>query len=360
MKAARMPRICLVPQVSGVGGMVSFRRKLSEGLSRRGIQVGHSLDDPQLDAVLVIGGTRRLLGLLRLRRAGIPVVQRLDGMNWLHRLSPLSGIAGWRHYLRAEYGNRLLSIIRARLATRVVYQSQFSRDWWERARGETPVPSQVIYNGVDLDFFKAQGERHLPQDRFRLLLVEGSLMGGYEVGLQVAVQLALGLNNCLQDAGSDRNLELVVVGRVRAVLQEKWVTFVSGQQGHRKIDLAWMGLVGPERIPEIDRSAHLLFSADLNAACPNSVIEALACGLPVVAFDTGALSELVRDHAGRLVPYGGDPWKLDQPDVNALVAAAWNILQDLPPYQHAARQRAEAAFGLGTMVDRYLQAMGVD
>ena len=49
-----------------------------------------------------------------------------------------------------------------------------------------------------------------------------------------------------------------------------------------------------ERIPELDRSAHLLYSADLNAACPKSVIEALACGLPVVAFDTGALPELVQ------------------------------------------------------------------
>lgn len=360
MKAGRIPRICLVPQVSGVGGMVSFRHKLSDGLRRRGIQVSHSLDDRPLDAVLVIGGTRHLVGLWRLRRAGIPVVQRLDGMNWLHRLSHPSGLSGWRHYLRAEYGNRLLSVIRARLATRVVYQSQFSRDWWERVRGETPVPSRVIYNGVDLDFYHAHGERQLPQDRFRLLLVEGSLMGGYESGLQVAVELALGLNNCLQDAGSDRRLELAVAGRVPAILQEQWETFVSGRQGHRGIDLTWMGLVEPERIPAIDRSAHLLFSADLNAACPNSVIEALACGLPVVAFDTGALSELLRDRAGVLVPYGGDPWKLDPPDIPALVAAAWDILQDLAGYQQAARQRAEAALGLETMVDQYLQAMGVD
>jgi glycosyltransferase involved in cell wall biosynthesis len=359
MKAGRIPRVCLVPQVSGVGGMVSFRHKLSEGLRRRGVQVSNSLDDRPLDAVLVIGGTRQLVGLWRLRRAGIPVVQRLDGMNWLHRLSRPSGLSGWRHYLRAEYGNRLLSIIRARLATRVVYQSQFSQDWWERVRGETPIPSRVIYNGVDLDFYYARGERHLPPDRFRLLLVEGSLMGGYESGLAVAVELASGLNNCLQDAGSDRRLELAVAGRVPAILQEKWKTFVSGKSSRRGIDLTWMGLVEPERIPAIDRSAHLLYSADLNAACPNSVIEALACGLPVVAFDTGALSELVRDRAGVLVPYGGDPWKLDPPDIPTLVAAAWNILQDLSPHQQAARQRAEAAFSLETMLDQYMQAMGV-
>jgi glycosyltransferase involved in cell wall biosynthesis len=357
MKAGRDRRICLVPQVSGVGGMVSFRQKLSEGLARRGVQVSYSLDDRPLDAVLVIGGTRQLVGLLRARQAGIPIVQRLDGMNWLHRLLPRSGVAAWRHYLRAEYGNRLLSIIRARLATQVVYQSEFSRDWWERVRGKTPIPAQIIYNGVDLDFYSFQGERHLPPDRCRLLLVEGSLMGGYEYGLQVAVELASGLSACLQAAKSDRILELMVVGRVPQILQEKWEKFVSAQDSSRQISLNWTGLVPRERIPVIDRSAHLLYSADINAACPNSVIEALACGLPVIAFDTGSLPELVRDRAGMVVPYGGDPWKLDPPDIRALVTVAWEILQDLPAFQQTARQRAEAAFGLEPMVDRYLEAL---
>jgi glycosyltransferase involved in cell wall biosynthesis len=360
MKAGRDRRICLVPQVSGVGGMVSFRHKLSEGLARRGVQVCSSLSDRPLDAVLVIGGTRQLAGLLRARRADIPIVQRLDGMNWLHRLLPRSDAAGWRHYVRAEYGNRLLSIIRARLATEVVYQSEFSRDWWERARGPTPVPARIIYNGVDLHTYNAQGERGLLQDRCRLLLVEGNLMGGYEHGLQAAAELASGLRDCLQAAGSNRSLELVVVGRVPDILQKKWEDYFAGQENRKQLSLTWTGSVPYERIPAIDRSAHLLYSADINAACPNSVIEALACGLPVVAFDTGALPELVRDRAGMVVPYGGDPWKLDPPDIHALVAAAWNILQELPAFQQAARQRAEAAFDLETMVNRYLEAMQLD
>jgi glycosyltransferase involved in cell wall biosynthesis len=360
MKAGRIRRICMVPQVSGVGGMVSFRHKLSDGLARRGIRVSNSLKDRPFDAVLVIGGTRQLAGLLRARRAGSPIVQRLDGMNWLHRLLPRSGAAGWRHYLRAEYGNRLLSIIRAHLATKVIYQSEFSRDWWERVHGQTPVSAEIIYNGVDLNTYNAQGDRNLPQDRCRLLLVEGNLMGGYEYGLQAASELASGLGYCLQAAGSNRSLELLVVGRVQHSLQKKWETFLSSQGSLGPVSLTWTGSVPGERIPAIDRSAHLLYSADINAACPNSVIEALACGLPVVAFDTGALPELVQERAGMIVPYGGDPWKLEPPDIHALVAAAWKILQDLPAFQQAARQRAEAAFDLETMVDRYLEAMRLD
>ena len=74
--------------------MVSFQYKLADGLQARGIQVCQDLSDTPYQAVLVIGGTRALAGLWRLRRRGIPVVQRLDGMNWLHRLSGVRQAGG--------------------------------------------------------------------------------------------------------------------------------------------------------------------------------------------------------------------------------------------------------------------------
>jgi len=95
----------------------------------------------------------------------------------------------------------------------------------------------------------------------------------------------------------------------------------------------------------------------MNAACPNSTIEALACGLPVVAFDTGALPELVTGGAGRIVPYGGDPWKLDPPDVVALARAAAEVLENQTRFRAGARQRAEDAFGLERMVTGYLESL---
>jgi glycosyltransferase involved in cell wall biosynthesis len=173
--------------------------------------------------------------------------------------------------------------------------------------------------------------------------VEGSLQGGYESGLQTAVELAEKLAESLP-------VELQVVGRLSPELQ-------AVTQTKSRVPIRWAGLVPHEQIPGMDRSAHLLYSADLNAACPNSVIEALACGLPVAAFATGALPELVTGDAGRLVSYGGDPWKLDRPDLPALARAAVEILQDQERFRPAARQRAEAAFGLEQMVERYLDVL---
>ena len=335
-----MARICIVPRVHGIGGMVSFQHKLAAGLEARGIDTCFCLDETPYDAVLITGGTRDLPGLWRARRRGVRLVQRLDGINWIHRRRR----TGLRHFIRAEYGNRVLAAIRIRFATHIVYQSEFVRGWWEDWYGPTPVPCSVIHNGVDLRAYSPATEV-ATTDKYRLLVVEGSMGGGYEMGLDWAIRLA--------ELLAERHgfpMELMIVGRVSPKQQ-------AALRTRSRVPLLWAGLVPREHIPELDRSAHLLFSADLNTACPNAVIEALACGLPVVGFDTGALAEVVGGEAGHIVPYGGDPWKIDPPDLPALAAAAAEILPDQPCFRIAARARAVEAFSLETMVDRYLDVL---
>lgn len=355
------PRVCIVPRLSGVGGMVSFQHKLSAGLAKRGIQTCFDLADFPYRVVLVIGGTRHITGLWQARRRRIPIIQRLDGMNWLHRVrtGQRKRRTSLRHYLRAEYGNLLLSFIRSRLADAIVYQSEFSRRWWEDVHGPTATANRVIYNGVDLSTYTPNAPHQRPADIFRLLMVEGSLMGGYEMGLEIAVQLAEQIVNNPETAYKRPFLELMVVGRVASDLQNVWDLRLATHERYKRLKLTWAGLLAPERIPEVDRSAHVLYSADVNAACPNSVIEALACGLPVVTFDTGALAELVSADSGRVIPYGGDPWRLEPPDVPALAQAAVEILNNQTSFRQAARQRAVSAFSLDQMVNNYLDVFQI-
>jgi glycosyltransferase involved in cell wall biosynthesis len=332
-------RICILPKATNTGGVTSFQAKLSAGLAARGIQTCFNLSERPFEAVLLTGGTRNLPGLLRARREGIRIVQRLDGINWLHRRLP----TGLRHFLRAEYGNRLLALLRSRYVTHIVYQSEFVRGWWRERFGQEHVPAVAIYNGVDLASFTPDGPHDPIGERPRLLIVEGSLQGGYEVGLETTLGLA-------ERLAEKFPIELVAAGRISPELK-------SGIERKSGVPIRWVGLVPHDQIPSLDRSASLLYSADLNAACPNSVIEALACGLPVAAFATGALPELVTGDSGRVVPYGGDPWRLDKPDLPALAEAAAEIIQNQKRFREAARKRAEEAFGLDKMVDRYLEVL---
>jgi glycosyltransferase involved in cell wall biosynthesis len=277
------------------------------------------------------------------RTARLPILQRLDGMNWIHRRRR----TGLRHYLRAEANNLLLRWVRSRLADTVVYQSNFVRDWWERSRGLAPGRSIVIHNGVPLDEFTPDGDREPGRSGIRLLVLEGAIGGGYEIGLTWAAQLAAGL---AARGGARRPVQLVVAGK---------------RQGDRvrlplagEVEVRWLGALAPESVPTQLRSADLLFSADVHPACPNSVIEALACGLPVVAFDTGAIREIVDDASGAVVAYGADPWRLQPPDLAALTGAAQTVLDGGEKFRRGARRRAEAAFGLERMTDAYLAAFG--
>ena len=333
-----MPRICIVPKVDGLAGGASFRLKFEDGLRAHGVDVTRDLAEPA-DATLVLAGTRHLLPLWKARSRGRRIVQRLDVINWVHKKRN----TGLKHYLRAEYGNFVLSFIRSRIATNIIYQSEFSRTWWEDWYGKTRVPSNVIHNGVDLKIYSSGETPASPP--YKLLLVEGSLGDGYEMGLDNAI--------CLTEILQTKHslpVQLMVVGKVTDDHKKQ-------VEARANISINWVGSVPREQIPAIDRSAHIFFSADLNAACPNSVIEALACGLPVVAFDTGALNELVIGDSGRVVPYGGNPWNIDPPDVESLADASVAVLRDQSHFRKSAREQAEKNLGLDMMVDKYLEVL---
>lgn len=319
--------------------MASFRAKFEAGLHQRGIEVTHDPDEAA-NAILVIGGTRHLLPLWRARQRGLRIVQRLDGVNWVQRVR----WSGVRYTLRAEYGNALLAFIRNRIADRVVYQSEFIRNWWEDWYGAARVPAQVILNGVDLETYTPAGQNaNLFQPPYRILVVEGSLAGGLDMGLRVAVQLT-------RIISTNFPVELTVAGKVDE--QTK-----SRVEQESNFPIEFLGVIQHEQIPALMRSSHLLFSAEINPPCPNSVIEALACGLPVIGFDTGSLRELVGEEAGRLVSYGGNQWKLEQPDVPALAEATIGILQNQEQFRKAARARAEYLLSVDKMVDTYLKIL---
>jgi glycosyltransferase involved in cell wall biosynthesis len=333
-----MPRICIVPRVEGSGGVTSFRLKFENSLAARGVEVSN---DPSqaADVILVLAGTRHLSPLRKAHRRGTRIVQRLDGINWLHRVRWM----GPRYTVRAIYGNANLSFIRRRLADHVVYQSEFIKHWWEDWYKPARVPSAVILNGVDLSRFTPHGLHERPTGHYRLLVVEGSLAGGQNYGVSNAAALAQALSKKYK-------MELMVVGRVDSRTKSRF----RNQTAFR---IQFMDTVSRDHIPWLMRSSHLLYSAELNPPCPNSVIEALACGLPVAGFDTGSLSEIVQGDAGRIVPYGADHWKLKPPDISSLAKAAEEVLEEQTRFRTSARERAEAAFDVDRMVDEYLKVL---
>jgi len=316
--------------------MASFRLKFEQGLRARNIDVTYDLNDKS-DAVLVIAGTRFLLDLNRARRRGIRVVQRLDGINWVQRVK----WSGVKYTVRAEYGNVMLATIRNYFADLVIYQSQFIRQWWEDWYGVAKAPATVIINGVDLNAYTHDGEHERPTDKYRMLLLEGSLARGLNSGLFHAVSVA-------EKMSAKYPIEVLVAGTVDEATQQKLKSTVP---------VKFLGTVPRADIPKLARSSHMMYCAEVNPPCPNSVIEALACGLPVIGFDSGSLKELVTEDAGVVVPYGANPWKLETPNIEALASSAGEVLEKQNQFRAAARRRAESALGLDAMVESYIKVL---
>ncbi|MBI2330567.1 MAG: glycosyltransferase, partial [Chloroflexi bacterium] len=129
--------------------------------------------------------------------------------------------SGVKYSVRAEYGNFMLSLIRSRFADRVIYQSQFIRKWWEDWYGVAKAPATVIINGVDLNAYTHEGGHERPTDKYRMLLLEGSLARGLNSGLFHAVSVA-------EKMSAKYPMEVVVAGVVDEATQGKLNSLLSG------------------------------------------------------------------------------------------------------------------------------------
>jgi glycosyltransferase involved in cell wall biosynthesis len=82
----------------------------------------------------------------------------------------------------------------------------------------------------------------------------------------------------------------------------------------------FMGRVEPDRIPELYSAADIFLNASEIDNQPLSIIEAFACGLPVVTTDAGGIPYMVSaDETGLIVPVG---------DHEQLAASALRLIAD--------------------------------
>ena len=113
--------------------------------------------------------------------------------------------------------------------------------------------------------------------------------------------------------------------------------------------VAWLGRVEDERLMALALSAMDVFVVPSRADnLPNVMLEAMACGTPVVGFATGGIPDAVRpDETGLLAPAGDAP---------ALGKALATILNDEPLRRRLAegcRRAAEAEYALDVQATRY-------
>jgi glycosyltransferase involved in cell wall biosynthesis len=99
--------------------------------------------------------------------------------------------------------------------------------------------------------------------------------------------------------------------------------------------------------------AHILLHTKYNDPCPGIVIEALACGLPVVYSASGGVPELVGDEAGVGVPVESTFDRMIPPDPEALANGVERVRASLARCSRAARDRAVERFDIEPWLARH-------
>ena len=265
-----------------------------------------------------------LLGLAR--RRGIPLLVNQNGV----------GYPGWAGD-GTEAFNRPLRRILAQ-AEHVLYQSEFCKRAADEWVGPPAGTWEVLHNAVDVDrFTPASGS---PEGGPVLLL------GGDQYQ---AYRLELGLETLAALLPAHPEAELLVTGRLVAPIEPIVDRLGLGGRVHV------LGRYAQADAPGIFRRAHVLLHTKVNDPCPSLVIEAMACGLPVVYARSGGVPELVADEAGIGVPHPEGFARDDAPSPEALADALTRVLADLSRYAFAARRRAVKRFPLEPWLDRHAE-----
>jgi len=262
----------------------------------------------------------------KLRKRGTKIVHRLDG-----RAKSLIKIYD------KDVENRKIN----RLADWTVYQSAYvKKHTTEKVKTifgvEPPVcqnikRSSIIYNGVDRNVFNELGETISLKGRYNLLHV--AFTAGVRKGTKYVIKLAELLKN-------NPEFHFYLIGRQEDDL-------VAGHLIKKHRNITALGVVyDRELLAKYMKSAQILLFPSENDYCPNTVLEAMSCSLPVLFHNSGGTPELV---------CGGDfksgvVWMDENPVYPVSV-----LIENMALFRANALKNVECRFTLDMMGDSYLK-----
>jgi len=164
--------------------------------------------------------------------------------------------------------------------------------------GANPQKTSVLHNGVDVDRFRPQtakreekrGKLGIPTNATVILTVRRLV---YKNGIDTLIESAA------KAIKQDPKLVFLVVGTGPDQTQIQEQAVQLGIAGNFRL----MGFVSDKELPSFYNAADLfVLPSKSGEGLPLVSLEAMACGLPVIATDVGGIREIMPEPYGKLIP----------------------------------------------------------
>ena len=283
------------------GGSNQFLTALREELRRRGLRVSDGAFGRSTRACLLHSYLVDVDRLAPAMPEGCRVVHRVDGPIQLYRGTD-------------DGADREIVGINSALAAATVFQSHWSLEA-HRKLGIELLDPVVIQNAVDPSIFHPPVERSSAR---RVRVIATSWSDNPRKGAATVAALAR--------ASDPRRFEFTFVGRARAALD-----------GVRRV-----GPLPSRGLAEALRAHDVYVAPSVNEPCSNALLEALACGLPVLYRRSGSHGELVGEAGLGFDCEGDAPDQLE------------TLARELDAHRGLIR-----APKLADVADRYIEVLGL-
>jgi len=228
----------------------------------------------------------------------------------------------------------------------VIYQSRFCQESSDAFIGCRERPFEILYNPVDVEAFIPTKDKLI--SRAPNLLLAGSHHHYYRVLSAV--------ETLVEVVKRGEKASLTIAGRLAwkdddevCVRELSRMCNDLGVSGRVHV----LGPYSQSDAVSIFQEADILLQTKYMDPCPRVVVEAMACGLPIVYSHSGGVPELVGENAGVGVPVPHDWNKIYAAEPEQMATAVMLILSSYETFSRAARQRAATNFDVRPWLERH-------